>query len=90
MFYANLTNNPSSLESLVKGVNKVLTPNILATILGIPYNGRQLTFCNTWPETLTSLVVLSDILDQKINYVNFFFTSSLLNLEMRVLSLVIS
>lgn len=46
--------------------------------------------CNTLPETPTGVNVLQDILDRKLDCIDFPFTFSLLNLEMHVLYLMIT
>lgn len=85
MFYANLTNYSSKIESLVKGTKIVLTSATLGIIIGVPWEGVQLTFHNVYPDTLSGQDVLFYLLGRQIYYTNFPYTSTLLSLEMHIL-----
>lgn len=90
IFYANLTDHKSFIETLVKSVKITLTTESFGQILGIPTEGAQLTFTNVWSKTLDGPTILSDLLDRQIFVIDFPFTLSLFNLEMLMLLLVIT
>lgn len=46
LFYANLTDHPSQIKTLIKGIKIILNPQTLSTILGIPSEGLYITAHN--------------------------------------------
>lgn len=90
LFYANLTNASSYIETMVKRLKIILTSSTLRTILGIPNDDMFISTHNTWLDYLFGTRVLLDILYWPIFCLNILLTSGFLNFEMRVFHLVVS
>lgn len=64
--YANLTYNPFSVETLIKGVKIILDPQTLGTILGISSTGDYISAHNIQTNSPISTKVLCNIFGNRL------------------------